>query len=61
LRTSDAPERINEEFRRRTETQVSLPGQDAVLLLPFGLLRNGQIKLRGLAGRHDLKEMKKAA
>ena len=31
LRTTNALERINEEFRRRTKTQSSLPGEDAVL------------------------------
>src|SRR5690606_2481667 len=31
LRTTNALERINEEFRRRTKTQASLPGQDAVV------------------------------
>ena len=45
LRTTNALERINEEFRRRTKTQASLPGEDAVLLLLFGLLRSGQIVL----------------
>lgn len=43
-------ERINEEFRRRTKTQASLPSEDAVLLLLFGLLRSGLIKLRKLDG-----------
>jgi transposase-like protein len=61
LRTTNALERINGEFRRRTKTQASLPGQDAVLLLLFGLLRSGQIKLRVLDGYKDLKEVKKAA
>ena len=61
LRTTNALERINEEFRRRTKTQASLPGQDAVVLLLFGLLRSGQIKLRVLDGYRDLKEVQKAA
>ena len=61
LRTTNALERINEEFRRRTKTQASLPGQDAVVLLLFGLLRSGQIKLRVLDGYRDLKEVKQAA
>jgi transposase-like protein len=61
LRTSNALERINEEFRRRTKTQASLPGQDAVVLLLFGLLRSGQIKLRTLDGARDMKEVKRAA
>ncbi len=61
LRTTNALERINEEFRRRTKTQASLPCQDAVLLLLFGLLRSGQIKLRTLDGSKDMKEVEKAA
>lgn len=61
LRTTNALERINEEFRRRTKTQASLPSQDAVLLLLFGLLRSGQIKLRTLDGYQDMKEVKRAA
>ena len=61
LRTTNALERINEEFRRRTKTQASLPGQDAVLLLLFGLLRSEQIKLRALDGYEDMKEVKRAA
>jgi len=61
LRTTNALERINEEFRRRTKTQASLPGQDAVVLLLLGLLRSGQIKLRVLDGYRDLKEVTKAA
>jgi putative transposase len=55
LRTTNALERINEEFRRRTKTQASLPNEEAVLLLLFGLLRSGQIKLRRLVGWQELK------
>ena len=55
LRTTNALERINEEFRRRTKTQASLPNEAAVLLLLFGLLRSGQIKLRRLVGWQELK------
>jgi transposase-like protein len=54
LRTTNAVERINEEFRRRVKTQGSLPSQDAVMLLLFGLLRSGQIKLRALVGYHEM-------
>jgi putative transposase len=54
LRTTNALERINEEFRRRTKTQASLPNEEAVLLLLFGLLRSGQIKLRRLVGWQEL-------
>jgi putative transposase len=54
LRTTNALERINGEFRRRTKTQASLPSEDAVLLLLFGLLRSGQIRLRRLVGWQDM-------
>lgn len=54
LRTTNAIERINEEFRRRTKTQASLPGEDAVLLLMYGLLRSGHIRLRRLVGWQDI-------
>jgi putative transposase len=60
LRTTNALERINEEFRRRTKTQASLPGQDAVLLLLFGLLRTGQVKLRKIDGWQEMKDAKAA-
>lgn len=58
LRTTNALERINEEFRRRTKTQASLPGEDAVLLLLYGLLRSGQIVLRRIDGKDDLPKPK---
>ena len=54
LRTTNALERVNEEFRRRTKTQASLPSQDAVLLLLFALLRSGRITLRRLEGWKDM-------
>jgi putative transposase len=54
LRTTNALERINEEFRRRTKTQASLPSEEAVLFLLFGLLRSGQVQLRRLVGWQDL-------
>lgn len=54
LRTTNSLERINEEFRRRTKTQSSLPSSDAVLLLLFGLLRSGAVKLRALVGWKDM-------
>jgi transposase-like protein len=54
LRTTNALERIHGEFRRRTKTQSSLPSSDAVLLLLFGLLRSGAVKLRRMDGWEDL-------
>jgi putative transposase len=61
LRTTNALERINGEFRRRTKTQASLPGQDAVLLLLFGLLRSGQVKMRKIDGWHEMQHATQAA
>jgi putative transposase len=54
LRTTNAIERINEEFRRRTKTQASLPNDGAVVLLMYGLLCSGQIRLRRMVGWKDL-------
>jgi transposase-like protein len=54
LRTTNALERINEEFRRRTKTQAMLPSADAVLLLLFGLLLSGQIRTRKMDGWQEL-------
>jgi len=61
LRTTNALERINGEFRRRTKTQASLPGQEAVLLLLFGLLRSGHVKLRKIDGWEEMDRVEKAA
>ena len=61
LRTTNALERINGEFRRRTKTQASLPSQDAVLLLLFGLLRSGQVKMRKIDGWHEMERAERAA
>jgi len=54
LRTTNALERINEEFRRRTKTQASLPNEGSVLLLLFGLLRSGKVKMRKIDGWQEM-------
>jgi transposase-like protein len=61
LRTTNAIERINEEFRRRTKTQASLPGEEAVLLLMYGLLRSGHIRLRRMVGWKDIPKSNRLA
>ena len=43
-------ERLHEEFRRRVKTQGRLPTEDAALVLLFGLVASGQIRLRRLNG-----------
>jgi len=59
LRTTNALERINGEFRRRTKTQGSLPSTDAVVLLLFGLLRSGAVRLRTIDGWKDMDQAAK--
>jgi hypothetical protein len=43
-------ERLHEEFRRPVKTHGSLPTEDAALVLLFGLVACGQIRLRRLDG-----------
>ncbi len=50
LRATNVIERLNEEFRRRVKTQGALPTEDAALVLLFGLVVSGQIRLRCLDG-----------
>ena len=54
LRTTNAIERLNEEFRRRVKTQGSLPTEDAAVSLLFGLVASGQIRLRKIDGHTTL-------
>jgi len=61
LRTTNAIERINGEFRRRTKTQASLPNEDAVVLLMYGLLCSGQIRLNRMVGWKDLPQTHRSA
>lgn len=50
LRTTNAIERLQEEFRRRVKTQPSLPSEKAALLVFFGLFASGQVKMRRTEG-----------
>ena len=52
LRTTNAIERLNEEFRRRVKTQGSLPTEDAAMVLLYGLVASGQITLRKIDAPH---------
>ncbi len=61
LRTTNALERINGEFRRRTKTQARLPSQAPVLLRLFGLVRSGQVKMPKIDGWHEMEHAKQAA
>jgi putative transposase len=57
LRTTNAIERLQEEFRRRVKTQASLPSEKAALLLFFGLFASGQVKMRRIEGWFDLADV----
>jgi transposase-like protein len=61
LRTTNAIERMQLEFRRRVKTQAALPNEGAVLRLFFGLWVSGQIKLRRIKGYRDIGGKEKAA
>jgi len=54
LRTTNAIERLNGEFRRRTKTQGSFCNEQAALVLLFGLIAVGQIRMRKIDGHYDL-------
>jgi putative transposase len=57
LRTTNAIERLNGEFRRRVKTQGSLPSAQAAELLLFGLIISGQIHMRRIDGWQELKQV----
>ena len=50
LRTTNAIERLNEEFRRRVKTQGSFPTEEAAIVLLYALVASGQIVLRKIDG-----------
>ncbi|MGH9814421.1 MAG: transposase, partial [Candidatus Acidiferrales bacterium] len=60
LRTTNAVERLQLEFRRRVKTQGALPSETAALRLLFGLVASGQIRLRRIKGFRDLEEKREA-
>lgn len=54
LRTTNAIERLNQEFRRRLKTQGSLPSSSSVLILMYALVMTGQIPTRKIDGAADM-------
>jgi len=54
LRTTNLIERLNQEWRRRIKTQVSFPNESAVLLLLWGLVASGMIRMHRLGGYEDM-------
>ena len=55
-RTTNAIERLNEEFRRRIKTQTVLPCADTVPMLLWALLASGQITMRKVDGWETLSQ-----
>jgi putative transposase len=49
-RTSNAIERLHEEFKRRIKTQTVLPSSDTAAMLFWALLASGQILMRKVDG-----------
>lgn len=54
LRTTNALENLNREFRRRTKTQASFSTEAAAVTLLFGLVAFGQITFRKIDGHQQL-------
>jgi len=55
-RTTNAIERLNEEFRRRIKTQTVLPCAETVPMLLWALLASGQITMRKVDGWETLSQ-----
>jgi transposase-like protein len=55
-RTTNAIERLNEEFRRRIKTQTVLPCAETVPMLLWALLASGQIAMRKVDGWETLSQ-----
>ena len=49
-RTTNAIERLHEEFKRRVKTQTVLPSADTAAMLFWALLASGQIQMRKIDG-----------
>lgn len=57
LRTTNAIERLNMEFRRRVKTQGSFPTEDSAIVLLFGLVASGQVVMRKIDGHEQLRDI----
>jgi transposase-like protein len=56
IRTSNAIERLHEEFKRRIKTQTVLPSAETAAMLFWALLASGQIIMRKVDGWETLAE-----
>jgi putative transposase len=55
-RTTNAIERLHEEFKRRIKTQTVLPSAETAAMLFWALVASGQITMRRVDGWHTLAE-----
>src|SRR5947208_8033923 len=60
-RTTNAIERLHEEFKRRIKTQTVLPSAETAAMLFWALLASGQITMRKIDGWQTLAEKPAAA
>jgi len=56
VRTTNAIERLHEEFKRRIKTQTVLPSAETAAMLFWALLASGQITMRKVNGWQTLGE-----
>jgi putative transposase len=56
IRTTNAIERLHEEFKRRIKTQTVLPSAETAAMLFWALLASGQITMRKVDGWQSLEE-----
>ena len=56
IRTSNAIERLHEEFKRRIKTQTVLPSAETAAMLFWALLASGEITMRKVDGWQSLAE-----
>jgi putative transposase len=56
IRTSNAVERLHEEFKRRIKTQTVLPSAETAAMLFWALLASGQITMRTVDGWRSLNQ-----
>ena len=56
IRTTNAIERLHEEFKRRIKTQTVLPNAETAAMLFWALLASGQITMRKVDGWQSLPE-----
>lgn len=56
LRTTNAIERLHEEFKRRIKTQTALPSAETAAMLFWALVASGQVVLRKVDGWQTISE-----